>query len=96
MVVITLLSFGASAQETTSEIQGLVSDGKAGLTGVTIVATHQPTGTKYTTSSRADGGRAVSARRNAHEQAMMLLDYAGVLLALMFALFIAFYGGLFL
>jgi hypothetical protein len=55
MVVITLLSFGASAQETTSEIQGLVSDGKAGLAGVTIVATHQPTGTKYTTSSRADG-----------------------------------------
>ncbi len=38
----------------------------------------------------------MSARRNAHEQAMMLLDYAGVLLALMFALFIAFYGGLFL
>ena len=55
MVVITLLSFGASAQETTSEIQGLVSDGKAGLAGVTIVATHQPTGTKYTTSSRTDG-----------------------------------------
>ncbi len=55
MVVITLLSFGASAQETTSEIQGTVSDGKAGLAGVTIVATHQPTGTKYTTSSRTDG-----------------------------------------
>ena len=55
MVVITLLSFGASAQETTSEIQGLVSDGKAGLAGVTIVATHQPTGTKYTTSTRTDG-----------------------------------------
>ncbi len=55
MVVITLLSFGASAQETTSEIQGLVSDGKAGLAGVTIVATHQPTGTKYSTSSRTDG-----------------------------------------
>jgi outer membrane receptor for ferrienterochelin and colicin len=55
MVVITLLSFGASAQETTSEIQGLVSDGKTGLAGVTIVATHQPTGTKYTTSSRTDG-----------------------------------------
>jgi outer membrane receptor for ferrienterochelin and colicin len=55
MVVITLLSFGASAQETTSEIQGLVSDGKAGLAGATIVATHQPTGTKYSTSSRTDG-----------------------------------------
>ena len=48
-------SFGASAQETTSEIQGTVSDGKAGLASVTIVATHQPTGTKYTTSTRIDG-----------------------------------------
>ena len=53
--MITLLSFGASAQETTSEIQGLVSDGKAGLAGVTVVATHQPTGTKYSTSTRNDG-----------------------------------------
>jgi hypothetical protein len=55
MVVITLLSFGVNAQETTSEIQGLVSDGKSGLSGVTIVATHQPTGTKYITSTRNDG-----------------------------------------
>ena len=53
--MITLLSFGASAQETTSEIQGLVSDGKAGLPGVTVVAIHQPTGTKYNTSTRIDG-----------------------------------------
>ena len=30
LTMITLLSLGASAQETTSEIQGLVSDGKAG------------------------------------------------------------------
>ena len=55
MVVITLLSFGASAQETTSEIQGLVSDGKVGLPGVNVVAVHQPTGTKYGTSTRGDG-----------------------------------------
>jgi hypothetical protein len=55
LAMITLLSFGASAQETTSEIQGLVSDGKAGLAGVTVVATHQPTGTKYSTSTRNDG-----------------------------------------
>ena len=34
--------------------------------------------------------------RNAHERAMELLDYAGVLLAILFALFVAFYGGLFL
>jgi hypothetical protein len=55
LAMITLLSLGASAQETTSEIQGLVSDGKAGLAGVTVVAVHQPTGTKYGTSTRIDG-----------------------------------------
>ncbi|MBD0295643.1 MAG: TonB-dependent receptor, partial [Flavisolibacter sp.] len=44
------------AQETTSEIQGVVSDERgAGLSGATIVATHQPTGTTYTTTSRKDG-----------------------------------------
>lgn len=38
----------------------------------------------------------MSRPRNAHEQAMELLDLAGVLLAILFALFLAFYGGLFL
>ena len=38
----------------------------------------------------------MSRARNAHERAMELLDFAGVLLAILFALFIAFYGGLFL
>ena len=55
----SLLSVGGFnqllAQETTSEIQGLVTDGKGGLRGATIVATHQPTGTVYTTTSRTDG-----------------------------------------
>jgi len=55
LAMITLLSLGVNAQETTSEIQGLVSDGKAGLPGVTVVAVHQPTGTKYGTSTRIDG-----------------------------------------
>lgn len=36
------------------------------------------------------------ARRNAHERAMELLDFAGAMLAILFALFVAFYGGLFL
>jgi Carboxypeptidase regulatory-like domain len=45
----------AFAQETTSEIQGIVTDGTKGLKNATIVATHTPTGTKYTTTSRADG-----------------------------------------
>ena len=55
MAMITLLSLGVNAQETTSEIQGLVSDAKSGLVGVTVVATHQPTGTRYITSTRNDG-----------------------------------------
>jgi len=55
MVILMVSSFGVSAQETTSEIQGLVSDGKAGLPGVNVVAIHQPTGTKYGTSTRLDG-----------------------------------------
>ncbi len=44
------------AQETTSEIQGIVTDtsGK-GLSGATIVAVHQPTASQYTTTTRSDG-----------------------------------------
>lgn len=46
----------AFAQETTSEIQGIVADEKgAGLQGATVVAEHQPTGTSYTTTTRKDG-----------------------------------------
>lgn len=45
----------AKAQETTSEIQGVVTDGKIPVSNATIVATHVPTGTKYTTTSRKDG-----------------------------------------
>ena len=47
--------FVASAQETTSDIQGIVTNGSAGIAGATIVVVHQPTGTKYSTTSRKDG-----------------------------------------
>jgi Carboxypeptidase regulatory-like domain len=50
----SVLSF-AFAQETTSEIQGIVTDGNNGLGNATIVAVHTPTGTKYSTTSRKDG-----------------------------------------
>src|SRR2546423_13021689 len=44
------------SQETTSEIQGMVKDEKgSGLQGATVIATHLPTGTSYTTTSRKDG-----------------------------------------
>jgi outer membrane receptor for ferrienterochelin and colicin len=55
LMVVTLLSFGAYAQETTSEIQGIVLDGKLAVPGATVQAIHQPTGTKYGTTTRLDG-----------------------------------------
>jgi hypothetical protein len=55
LMAVTLLSFGAHAQETTSEIQGIVLDGKQSIPGATVVAVHQPTGTKYGTTTRLDG-----------------------------------------
>lgn len=48
-------SFFAFAQETTSEIQGIVTDGNTGVGNATITAIHVPTGTKYVTTSRKDG-----------------------------------------
>ena len=43
------------AQETTSEIQGIIKNGNSPVAGATIEAIHQPTGSKYTVSSRTDG-----------------------------------------
>ncbi len=49
-------SLHSLAQETTSEIQGTVTDNNGGLLqGATVTATHTPTGTVYTTTSRKDG-----------------------------------------
>ena len=48
--------FSLLAQETTSDIQGTVTDAqKNGLADATVVAIHQPTGTKYSTTTRKDG-----------------------------------------
>jgi hypothetical protein len=52
LVALPMLMF---AQETTSEIQGQVTDGHAGVAGASITAIHIPTGTKYSTTSRKDG-----------------------------------------
>lgn len=54
--LLMLVSFTVRAQETTSEIQGVVTDEKSGLlSGATVTAVHQPTGTKYVTTTRKDG-----------------------------------------
>lgn len=51
-----LFSASLIAQETTSEIQGAITDENgAPLSGATVMATHTPTGTVYTTTSRKDG-----------------------------------------
>lgn len=55
-VLFLLLGFFVKAQETTSEIQGAVTDEKAAiLGGSTVTAIHLPTGTTYTTTARKDG-----------------------------------------
>ncbi len=55
LMVFTLLSVIAKSQETTSEIQGTVSDASGTLVGAVVTAVHQPTGTKYVTTTRSDG-----------------------------------------
>src|SRR6185369_9083881 len=52
------------AQITTSSLVGTVKDSKdQPLAGASITAIHQPTGTKYTTSSRANGGFSIEYMR---------------------------------
>lgn len=57
LIAAFLLSFvGAFSQETTSELQGVVTgENGQGLQGASITAIHLPTGTRYTTSTRSDG-----------------------------------------
>ena len=55
VLLVSLISFKVSAQETTSEIQGTVSSTKQKLSGVNVTALHTPTGTVYKTTTREDG-----------------------------------------
>jgi len=57
IMIMLLLSFSLTgfAQETTSEISGIVSDANSSLPNVNITAIHIPTGTKYLTTTRKDG-----------------------------------------
>lgn len=55
LLLTVFLSVTLMAQETTSDIQGVVSDGSNLIAGAVITAIHTPTGTKYVTTSRKDG-----------------------------------------
>lgn len=54
-VLLCATAFVATAQETTADIQGMITDGTTPLPGAVIAALHQPSGTRYVTSSRKDG-----------------------------------------
>ena len=55
-IILLFLQASAFAQETTSEIQGTITDQSGnGIVGATITATHLPSDTKYSTTSRKNG-----------------------------------------
>ncbi|WP_073041584.1 TonB-dependent receptor [Cnuella takakiae] len=55
-MVMLMTMISTFAQETTAEIQGIITDAKGAiLQGATVTAVHVPTGTSYSTSSRKDG-----------------------------------------
>lgn len=54
--LVVLPGLSLFAQETTAEIQGIVTEQNGtALAGATILAVHQPTGTKYSVTTRKDG-----------------------------------------
>lgn len=55
-LIFLFLFTNSYSQETTSEIQGIVTGAnKEALAGATIIAIHQPTASQYSTTSRKDG-----------------------------------------
>ena len=53
--LLSILPFLGKSQETTSEITGVVTSNQTPLQGATITAINNPSGTKYTTTTRSDG-----------------------------------------
>src|ERR1700744_75566 len=55
LMAVILVPLSLLAQETTSDMQGRITDGTNGLAGATVTALHVPTGTRYSTTTRKDG-----------------------------------------
>jgi len=55
LLLLILFSSNIFAQETTSEIRGVIRDQNGPLSGASVSAAHLPTGTKYSTTTRKDG-----------------------------------------
>ncbi|MEO6069645.1 MAG: carboxypeptidase regulatory-like domain-containing protein [Chitinophagaceae bacterium] len=56
LILISLTGYLVNAQVTTSSMSGTVKDKNGqGLAGATVIATHQPTGTRYSTLSQGSG-----------------------------------------
>ncbi|MEP7319785.1 MAG: carboxypeptidase regulatory-like domain-containing protein, partial [Panacibacter sp.] len=55
IILFTLMACTGSAQETTSEIAGIVVSNDGPSSHATVTAVHLPTGTVYTTTTRKDG-----------------------------------------
>jgi len=60
LLLLTFLTFFVSKNVqaqgvTTASINGMVTDSKGAVPGATVIVTHIPTGTVYSTNSRADG-----------------------------------------
>ncbi len=54
-LLLLFLATAGLAQETTSEISGVVTAGEGKIAGANVTATHQPSGTVYATTTRNDG-----------------------------------------
>ena len=63
-LMLVFFSFSAIAQVTTASMAGLITENNAEpIIGASIVATHEPSGTRYTAVSNVDGRYSIQGMR---------------------------------